>query len=242
MLTTPLPEVPPAWIELIPPGPDVAGNDGRRWRNDDPHTIVAAFQQRYRAVPMVIDYEHASEHRAPQGLDAPAAGWIDRLEVRQGGSIWGHVQQWTERAAQMIKAREYRFLSPVFTFEKATSKIRALVSAALTNSPNLNMTALNVARCAAEQRDTIERNAIRCWEQGGLERTYGTREAFVQHCLNRAQEHDREYAANNTVTPMEVQQHSMEENARRVFRDNTLLKQTYGTLERFIATCLSSIT
>lgn len=129
----------PDWIELIPAGPAIIGIDGRQWNNDTPERIMSAFTARIH--PMVVDYEHASEHRARQGLDAPAAGWIDRLEIR-AGAIWGHVE-WTAQARQRIEAREYRFISPVFTFEKASSRIAALQSAALTNQPNLNLTALN---------------------------------------------------------------------------------------------------
>ena len=155
MLNLPLPEtaVVPDWIELIPAGSVIVGVDGRQWLNDTPDRIVSAFAAGIK--PMVVDYENASEHRAPQGLDAPAAGWIDRLEIR-GGAIWGHVE-WTAQARQRIQAREYRFISPVFTFEKASSRIAALQSAALTNQPNLNLTALNssngdliTARCRQE--------------------------------------------------------------------------------------------
>lgn len=131
---------PPEWIELLPAGPEVEGFDGRRWRNDSPDRIVAAFQRRDR--PMVIDWEHATETRAPNGLDAPAAGWVDRLEVRSG-AIWGHVKEWTARARQQLAEKAYRFLSPVFQFEKKSGRIVALTSAALTNAPNLRLTALN---------------------------------------------------------------------------------------------------
>lgn len=142
MLTLPIPDTadPPEWIELIPQGPVVTGADGRRWLNDSQNTILAAFAARNR--PMVIDWEHASEHRAPVGLDAPAAGWIDRIEVR-AGAIWAHVERWTERAAAMLKAGEYRYVSPVFNYEKETGRIRELTSIGLTNQPNLPLQALN---------------------------------------------------------------------------------------------------
>ena len=158
MLNLPLPETAaaPDWIELIPAGSIIVGADGRQWLNDTPDRIVAAFIARNK--PMVVDYEHASEHRAPVGLDAPAAGWIDRIEIRDG-AVWGRVE-WTAQARQRIQAREYRFISPVFTFEKASSRIVALQSAALTNQPNLNLTALNsnngdwmTARCRQEFAD-----------------------------------------------------------------------------------------
>lgn len=129
----------PGWIQLLPAGPDVIGRDGRQWKLSDPAAIVAAFQR--RGIPLPVDWEHATEHRAPSGLEAPAAGWVSALDVRQG-AIWGNVE-WTDRAAAQIRAREYRYLSPVFQFEKSTGEIRALVSAGLTNSPNLKMVALN---------------------------------------------------------------------------------------------------
>lgn len=130
---------PPDWIQLLPAGPAITGSDGRSWTLPDPAALLTEFTARNK--PLVVDWEHASEHRALQGLDAPAAGWIDRLETRDG-AIWGHVE-WTPKAAQQIAAKEYRFLSPVFTYQKSDNRIVALVSAGLTNQPNLNLTALN---------------------------------------------------------------------------------------------------
>ena len=101
--------------------------------------MLAAFQARNAALP--IDWEHASQHRAPNGQDAPAAGWIESLDIRKG-ALWGTVA-WTERGANQVGAREYRYLSPVFDFEPASGRIVRLVSAGLTNLPNLPLQALN---------------------------------------------------------------------------------------------------
>lgn len=130
----------PEWIELIPAGFDVQGRDGRAWINPDPQGVVTATAA--DAHPLPLDWEHATESRAPQGLDAPAAGWIEETAVRDGGAIWGRVD-WTLRGRTMVEAREYRFISPVFAYDKVTGVIRRLVSAALTNTPNLVLTALN---------------------------------------------------------------------------------------------------
>jgi phage I-like protein len=129
----------PDWIQLLPAGPRVHGADGRAWTLDDPAALITAFQQRH--APLVVDWEHASEHRAPHGLDAPAAGWIHALELRNG-QVWGNVE-WTGRAVQQIQEKEYRYLSPVFNYRKDTRQIVALTSVALTNQPNLPLTALN---------------------------------------------------------------------------------------------------
>lgn len=126
----------PEWIEVLPAGPQISGRDGRNWLLDDPLAVIANSE-----LPLHVDYEHASEVRAPKGEEAPAAGWIDKLEVRDG-RIWAHVD-WTPRASAMIAEREYRFISPTFWFDSNTGRIVGLVSVALTNRPNLTMTALN---------------------------------------------------------------------------------------------------
>lgn len=131
----------PLWVELLPPGPDITGRDGRRWVNDTPEAIVAAFEAHGADLP--IDVEHASEIKGRAGEPAPAMGWIKALEVREGGGIWGLVE-WTEQGRWMVSEKSYRYLSPVFLFEKKGSgRILKLLSAGLTNQPNLHLTALN---------------------------------------------------------------------------------------------------
>lgn len=135
---------PPEWVQLLPAG-EIRGVDGRAWLNDRPEQIVEAFRVLNRPIP--IDYEHATHVAAPAGQAAPAAGWIEEVKVHEG-SLWGRVV-WTPRGAEMVKAREYRFLSPVFLHEKEPSRrVVRLLSAGLTNTPNLTMTALNQAEVA----------------------------------------------------------------------------------------------
>lgn len=128
----------PEWVQVLPSGEIITGHDGRQWRNN-PDGVVAAFNQRGR--PLLIDWEHASEHRAPQGLDAPASGWLNAMEVRNG-EVWGQVE-WTERAANQIRNREYRFLSPVILYSPKTRRIARVDSLGLTNKPNFSLKALN---------------------------------------------------------------------------------------------------
>lgn len=141
----------PAEVELIPAGPDVVGRDGRRWLFDETAgaAVLQAFAARNAQLP--IDWEHASQHRAPNGEAAPAAAWVTRLDVRDG-ALWGTVE-WTERGRNQVSGREYRYLSPVFDFEPSTGRIVRLVSAGLTNLPNLHLQALN------SEGDTMNRSA-----------------------------------------------------------------------------------
>ena len=130
----------PAWIELIPAGAVVTGEDGRSWRNPAPADVIAASRVSANR-PLPLDWEHATEHRAPKGLAAPAAGWIEALELR-AGAIWGRVA-WTNNGREHVAGRAYRFVSPVFAHTRTDNRILALKSVGLTNTPNLALTALN---------------------------------------------------------------------------------------------------
>lgn len=129
----------PDWIELLPAGPEIKGRDGRSWRLDNPQAIIAAFLADGKDMP--VDIEHATELKAPKGDSAPAVGWIKTLEVRNG-SMWGRVE-WTNDGGFTVSERQYRYISPVFLYDKMTKQILRLTSAALTNQPNLALQALN---------------------------------------------------------------------------------------------------
>lgn len=126
----------PEWVQLMPAGPAVTGRDGRAWTIPDPTALASRSH-----VPFAFDWEHAQDLRAPSGEPAPAAGWVEELEVR-GGAIWARVD-WTERAKTAIAAREYRFVSPAFTFSPASGEVAQIMGAALVNRPNFDMAALN---------------------------------------------------------------------------------------------------
>ena len=131
----------PDWIELIPAGPTVSGLDGRSWLFDELAQQLVQSSFTARSIDLPIDWEHATQHRAPKGDEAPAGGWIKQLDIRDG-ALWARVD-WTPRAAVQVANREYRYLSPVFDYEPASGRIARLVSAGLTNKPNLLLTALN---------------------------------------------------------------------------------------------------
>lgn len=130
----------PEWIQVLPPGQVITGRDGRTWINDQPEVLLAAFAAGGKDLP--IDWEHSSELRAREGKEAPAAAWIKELAIRDDGSLWARVE-WTARGAESVASKEYRYISPVFAFDRETLRIMQIRSCGLTNQPNLFLDALN---------------------------------------------------------------------------------------------------
>lgn len=126
----------PEWVEIIPAG-RFSGRDGRGPYELDADAVLAAFAA--GAIDLPVDFEHQTLDAADKAGPVPAAGWIKELQAR-AGALWARVQ-WTERAAELIRSREYRYLSPVFRHDKS-GRIRALEGAGLTHYPNLHLRAV----------------------------------------------------------------------------------------------------
>lgn len=119
----------PEWLRLLPLG-EVNLVDGRPSFEVDPESLadlVKAFG--VRGTDLVIDYEHQSL----TGGQAPAAGWIKDLEVREDG-LWAQVE-WTSQAEGYLRQREYRYFSPVLRLDPATRRPMEFMNVALTNIP-----------------------------------------------------------------------------------------------------------
>ncbi len=130
----------PDEIQLLPAGTRIVGRDGREWLHDRPELVIANTQANDMDLP--LDWEHATEH-APWGGPAPAAGWLDPQSlVLRDGATWIKVD-WTTKGRDSVANRDYRYLSPVFEYESESRRIIRLISAALTNRPNLRLQALN---------------------------------------------------------------------------------------------------
>lgn len=145
----------PDWIELIPAGP-FQGRDGRRFVNDKPEQVVAAFAAHRATLP--FDIEHSSEHKARQGDPAPAQGWIEELQVR-AGAVWGRVA-WNQSGRDLIASKAYRYYSPVIYYDPKTLQVLALRSAGLTNQPNLFIPALNQADSSTQSETVMDLSKI----------------------------------------------------------------------------------
>jgi phage I-like protein len=128
----------PARIQLLPPS-GFTGRDGRGPYTYDADSVLAAFSS--YGMPLPMDYEHQSLTAIDKTDPTPASGWINSLSADETG-VYGDVE-WTERASGFIAAREYRFISPVFTADKKTGEVQQLVGAGVTNNPNLKLASFN---------------------------------------------------------------------------------------------------
>lgn len=106
------------------------------WHMDAAAAARLIAQVGARGADTVIDYEHQTLVAQTAGVPAPAAGWFSKLEWRDGSGLWATDVRWTDRAAAMIAANEYRYLSPVFTYDPDGTPNR-LFPIALTNNPGL---------------------------------------------------------------------------------------------------------
>lgn len=145
----------PRRIHLLPKGPAIQGRDGRAWRLTRPQAVADAFAR--NGAPIPVDYEHGSM-LAQNGEARPAAGWIESVEIDDDG-IWG-VVTWTPRGEELVANREYRFISPAFTFDPVTREIEALRAAGLVHHPNLHLAALN-SRGAGHEESVMLTDILR---------------------------------------------------------------------------------
>lgn len=134
----------PSEIRLLPVGRFAASDGSGRpegiaagWLLDEAAAAALIAQAALRASDFVIDFEHQTLHKEANGQPAPAAGWFKALQFRPGDGLYATDVRWTPRAAAMIAAGEYRYLSPVFNYA-TDGRVLALGPAALTNTPGLD--------------------------------------------------------------------------------------------------------
>jgi len=96
----------------------------------DGERIIAEFARRGVEIP--ADYEHQALLAKINGKPAPASGWVTALRLTEAG-LEADVT-WTETAARMIAAKEYRYTSPAFP-RGEDGRVLGLINFALTNLP-----------------------------------------------------------------------------------------------------------
>ncbi|WHF41915.1 phage protease [Aeromonas salmonicida] len=131
------------WQQLLPLGPFKA-RDGRpfdvpggHWQLDKSIATTLINRVRDMGQDILIDYDHQTLKTDQNGQPAPAAGWYnaDEIEWREGAGLFIK-PRWTDRAAALVAAKEYRFLSAVFPYD-ALGRPLELRMTAITNDPGV---------------------------------------------------------------------------------------------------------
>lgn len=120
----------PEWTKILPLG-KVSSTKGDFMVDGESYQSMLDHI-RERRLDVVIDYEH----QTLKDIQAPAGGWIK--ELRLGTDAIEAKVEWTEKAKNYLKNKEYRFLSPVINVRKSDKKAVGLHSVALTNTPAIN--------------------------------------------------------------------------------------------------------
>ena len=165
-------------VLLLPTG-RVDARDGRRWTNPDPAGVVDRSLAVAGATQLVVDYEHQTDLAGQNGQRAPAAGWITALTATAAG-IRASIR-WTEQALAHLRAREYRYISPVFKYDKA-GRVLTILRAGLTNSPALDLPALASTRGG----DTMHEKLLQLLAMFGLTGETAADEAALDTALAKA--------------------------------------------------------
>lgn len=126
----------PSEIQLTPLG-EYKDSQGRPFRVTQEDVAAIIKNAAGKVNDAVVDYEH----QTLAGSQAPAAGWVKEYIDKGKDGLWGMVD-WTGRAAEYLKNREYRYLSPVLLAEKKDAdgfwRPSIFHSAGLTNTPQID--------------------------------------------------------------------------------------------------------
>lgn len=145
-------ESPLSWIQVARTGKFVSSRYGEfEITPADLRQMYSNFKSVTPKPPtrLAVDYDHLSMNpERPE--DGKAAGWFVDLQLRNNNhELWAQVE-WTPKAAESIKTKEYQFVSPTFVknyrYKDGTTIGTTLISAAITNHPFLEgMAALTLS-------------------------------------------------------------------------------------------------
>lgn len=120
----------PNEIKILPVG-TVKSQKGNFYVDRESYSLMKEDMESH-GVDIVIDYEH----QTLKDCQAPAGGWVKKLEYTPDAIV--AKVEWTPRARQYLIDREYRYLSPVVLTRREDRKAVRLHSIALTNTPAID--------------------------------------------------------------------------------------------------------
>ncbi|MGZ5055666.1 MAG: phage protease [Methylobacter sp.] len=129
-------------VRVVPAG-NFRGRDGRptecaSWNLTEAGAMAILAARSQQQDKFLFDYNHQTLYVEKTGQKAPAAGWGTALEWRPGDGIYAIATEWTPTAQQEIENKEFRYISPVITYNKTTGEVTGLLMASLVNYASLD--------------------------------------------------------------------------------------------------------
>ncbi len=121
--------------------------------NDTLRSLKRNFDTNVRRVKLAVDYFHDAYEEA--------AGWITNLELRNSDNELWITVDWTQKAQDMILAKEVRYISADLDFEYEDSETRVqygatLLGAGLTNRPHIKDMKALLSEFKPEHREQVK--------------------------------------------------------------------------------------
>jgi phage I-like protein len=146
-------ESPPREFRIFAAGPNASRKGTVVFDDEAARAVMASYQQ--HGTDIMLDLEHLSLDDDNRNFDPDARGWC-RLEVR-GGELWAVDVRWTPDGETRLREKRQRYISPAFTVDPASKRVRELVNIAITAMPATDkLTPLVAARARAanQERDS----------------------------------------------------------------------------------------
>ncbi|CAL4866723.1 hypothetical protein MMA231_00967 [Asticcacaulis sp. MM231] len=127
-------------VRILPMGPFQTRGKGRYLVADLAHAqaIVATSAAWSGSQDIPVDYDHQIIAALElKGKRAEASGWINPASLSAESTGIYAVIEWTAEAADKIKTKKYRYLSPVIDHE-SNGRVKAILNAALTIYPAID--------------------------------------------------------------------------------------------------------
>lgn len=169
-----------------------------------------------RQLDLVIDYEH----QTLENVQAPAGGWIK--ELKQGKDAIIAKVEWTPRAKDYLKNKEYRYLSPVVAVRERDKKAAYIHSVALTNTPAIDrMFAVVNSLKGIEEKGGIHMELEKLIELLALPE--GTAQEEVEAALKELKKASEESAKKEEKNKQETEEEAEDEKKESLVANSTVL-------------------
>ena len=140
----------PNEIKILPLG--MVHSQKGDFQVDDESVEMIRSHFKERKLDLVIDYEH----QTLQDIQAPAGGWIK--DIYKGEDALIAKVEWTQKAAEYLKNKEYRYLSPVVLVRKKDRKASFLVWSCEKRCVSFSSISSNISICSRTSPSSAARN------------------------------------------------------------------------------------